>query len=248
MASTSETGHAKNEANFRSLTAFASSYGADYNPSNGYIQLPALQSLSQNAGNALLTVNSTLSDFKKAAGNRRTAFAPLNILSTRILNALMSSGADENLVANAKTLVHKIKGERITPRLTEEEKAALKAEGKESNESSSSQLSFDNRLDNFDKLVKLLGTATEYKPNEPELQLTSLSALYTIMYNCNQAVIDITAVLSQARVSRNEIFYSPLTGLFEVATTAKKYVKSLYGAGSERYRQVAGIIFTDYSA
>jgi hypothetical protein len=51
---------------------------------------------------------------------------------------------------SAKTLVRKIQGTRATPNKTEEEIATAKAEGKETKEISSSQMSYDSRLDNFD--------------------------------------------------------------------------------------------------
>ena len=41
MASNSETGHAKNVANFEDLISFCTGYGATYNPSKAAIQLAA---------------------------------------------------------------------------------------------------------------------------------------------------------------------------------------------------------------
>ena len=43
MASTSETGHAKNVANFETLISFCAGYGATYNPSKANLKVPALQ-------------------------------------------------------------------------------------------------------------------------------------------------------------------------------------------------------------
>lgn len=40
MASTSETGHAKNVANFQDLIAFVTGYGATYNPIKNALKLP----------------------------------------------------------------------------------------------------------------------------------------------------------------------------------------------------------------
>ena len=42
MASTSETGHAKNVANFQDLQSFCTGYGAAYNPTNPTISMAAL--------------------------------------------------------------------------------------------------------------------------------------------------------------------------------------------------------------
>jgi hypothetical protein len=51
MASTSETGHAKNVANLQDLISFCNGYGASYNPTKNALKLPQL--------NALLTTSQT---------------------------------------------------------------------------------------------------------------------------------------------------------------------------------------------
>ncbi|MDX2172203.1 MAG: hypothetical protein SFY56_03740 [Bacteroidota bacterium] len=43
MASTSETGHDKNVANFENLISFCVGYGATYNPSKTSLKVPQLQ-------------------------------------------------------------------------------------------------------------------------------------------------------------------------------------------------------------
>jgi hypothetical protein len=48
MASTTETGHAKNVATFEDLMSFCTVYGATYNPSKAALKLPALT--TQNTG------------------------------------------------------------------------------------------------------------------------------------------------------------------------------------------------------
>ena len=125
MVSTSETGHAKNAANFDDLISSVTGYGTAYNPSKATIKLTALQTLS----------------------------------------------------TSAKTLVRKIQGSRATAKKTEEEIATEKAEGKETKEISSSQMSYDSRLDNFDKLIKLLTSVTLYAPNEADLKVTALTTI-----------------------------------------------------------------------
>ena len=45
MASTTETGHAKNVANFEDLISFVTGYGATYNPTKVPIKLASLTTL-----------------------------------------------------------------------------------------------------------------------------------------------------------------------------------------------------------
>lgn len=243
MATTSETGHAKNVANFDELISFITGYGATYNPSKAGIKLTALQTIATNAKNAIGAVNSALPAYSNAVSAREAAFEPLSKLITRVSNAIKATDTTEQVDESAKTLVRKLQGTRATPKKTEEEKAAAKTEGKEIKEISSSQMSYDNRLDNFDKLIKLLASVTLYAPNEAELKVTALTTFYNDLKAKNAAVVAATTPLSNARISRNDILYKPNIGLVDLALDTKTYIKSLFGATSPQYKQVSKLEF-----
>ncbi len=57
MASTSETGHAKNVTNLESLITSINALGTSYNPSRDSIKLNALQNLLNESKESLNTVN-----------------------------------------------------------------------------------------------------------------------------------------------------------------------------------------------
>lgn len=243
MASTTETGHAKNAANFDLLISFVTSYGTAFNPSKAGLKLAALQTLATNAKNTLNAVNTALPAYSNAVAAREAAFEPLNKLITRVNNALKATDTTQQVDENARTLVRKIQGTRATAKKTDKEKAALKAEGKETKEISSSQMSYDSRLDNLDKLIKLLTSITLYAPNEADLKVTALTTLYNDLKAKNTAVVTATALLSNARISRNDILYKTNTGLVDIALDTKTYIKSLYGATSPQYKQVSTLEF-----
>ena len=243
MTSTNETGHAKNVSNLDDLISIITAYGATYNPTKTAIKLTALQTLSTNAKAAVNAVNAALPAYSNAVAAREVAFTPLNKLATRILNAIKATDTTDQVDDNARTLIRKIQGKRATPKKTEEEKAAAQAEGKEVKEISASQLSYDNRLDNFDKLIKLLSSITLYVPNEAELKVTALTTLYNDLKAKNAAVLAATTQLSIARIARNDVLYKANTGLVDIALDVKTYIKSLYGATSPQYKQVSGISF-----
>ena len=243
MATTSETGHAKNVANFDELISFITGYGATYNPSKAGIKLTALQTIATNAKNAIGAVNSALPAYSNAVSAREAAFEPLSKLITRVSNAIKATDTTEQVDESAKTLVRKLQGTRATPKKTEEEKAAAKTEGKEIKEISSSQMSYDNRLDNFDKLIKLLASVTLYAPNEAELKVTALTTFYNDLKAKNAAVVAAITPLSNARISRNDILYKPNIGLVDLALDTKTYIKSLFGATSPQYKQVSKLEF-----
>jgi len=243
MASTSETGHAKNVANLDELISFITGYGTAYNPSKATIKLPALQSLSTTAKAAIGAVNSANPAYRNAVSGREVAFEPLGKLTTRILNALKATDTSTQVDESAQTIVRKLQGRRATPKKSEAEIKALATEGKEVNEISTSQMSYDNRLDNFDKLIKLLASVSLYAPNEAELKVTALTTLYNDLKAKNAAVIATSIPLSNARIARNDVLYKPNTGLVDIALDTKTYIKSLFGASSPQFKQISKLAF-----
>ena len=82
MGSISETGHAKNMANFNEMLSFVSAYDTDYKPAKASIRLAELQTLSNDARNALTHLNAQYSEHRNAKIARDLAFKPLNKLIT----------------------------------------------------------------------------------------------------------------------------------------------------------------------
>ncbi len=246
MSSNSETGHAKNVANFGKLVSFCIGYGADYNPSNSGIIIEALTTMQTDSQNSINSVNASLPAYNNTIAAREGAFKPLSKLITRVMNALKAANPTAEITNKAVTLVRKLQGRRASSKLTEEEKQELIAQGKEVNEISSSQLSFDNRIDNLDKLINLLGSIPEYNPNETELQVASLTTLLGDLRTKNDAAIAATTPLSNARIARNNILYINGAGLVDKALNVKAYVKSLFGASSPQYHQISGLEFKRY--
>ena len=243
MVSKTQTGHVKNLANLDELISFVTGYGATYNPSKASLKLAALQALSTSSKNAINAVNTAIPALGNAVAARKTAFQPLNKLVTRVNSSLKATDTSGPINENANSLVHKIQGKRITAKKTEEEKAAAKAEGKEIKEISSTQMSYDMRLDNFDKLIKLLSTLPLYTPNEADLKVAALTALYNDLKTKNAAVVNATTTLSNARITRDDILYKEVIGLVDIAFDVKNYILSLFGATSPQYKQVSSLRF-----
>ena len=244
MAKTSETGHAINVANFEKLISYLMGYGTRYNPSKDLIKISNLQNVLTLTKGALDSVSMAQSAYAGAVAARKIVFEPLNKYATRILNALRASGSSEQIDASAQSLVHKIQGVRASAKKSDEEKKALEAEGKEVTEISSAQTSFDNRLANFDKLVKLLATIPEYAPNEEDLKVATLTTYCTSLGNKNQEVIAAETALSNARIARNKVLYEANTGMTDVVADVKSYVKSVFEASSPEYKQISKLSFS----
>jgi hypothetical protein len=248
MAKNSESGHVKNVANFESLISAVNGFGKAYNPSNQSIIKSELIIKAQDAGNSMKLVSNVLGRNSVAIAARTVAFKPLSKLATRILNSMRSSKTSQQVDDSAQSLVHKIQGQRASKKLTDEQKAALLDKGIVKKEISSSQMGFDDRVENFYKLVQLLSGTPEYAPNEVELQVATLTNYYNTLKTANNAVRDLDTELSNARLQRNVILYKPETGLVDKATAAKMYIKSLYGATSPQFKQVSGLAFDSIPA
>ena len=244
MASTSETGHAKNVANFDELISFVTGYRESYNPSKATIKLDALKALSDHAKTSINAVSSMEPAYKSAVAARDVVFIPLSKLTTRIMNSIRATDTTVQVDENARTLVRKIQGVRATAKKTEDEKKALAEKGKEVVEISTSQMSYDNRLDNFFKLIQLLSSVPEYSPNEKELKIEHLNTILDDLKAKNAAVVESYIPLSNARIRRNDLLYKENTGLYDVAMDVKNYIKSVFGATSPQYKQVSKIKFT----
>jgi hypothetical protein len=244
--STSETGHAKNVANFGKLVSFCTGYGAAYNPVRSTLSLNALFKMQNESQSTVYAVNVVLPAYNNAVAAREGAFKPVNKLITRVMNALKAADTTPETDAKVASLVRKLQGRRVSAKLTEEEKKALAEQGKEQIEISASQLSFDNRLDTLDKLVNLLGSIPAYNPNEEDLKVSSLAALLEDLKAKNKSVVDATTPLSNARIARNDILSKENTGLVDVALDVKSYVKSVFGATSPQFHQISGLEFKRY--
>ena len=240
MPKQNEAGNAINVANFEDLISFCTGYGAPYNPSKKSLTLPELDNKHLQAKAAMDAVNNALPANTNAINARELVFAPLTKLVTRIPYAVDASDAPANAVADVKTLVRKLQGKRATPKKTDDP-ATPPDESAQS--ISASQLSFDSRVENLDKLIKLLAGLPGYKPNETELTVASLNSMLVNMKAANSVVINSATPLSNARIKRNDELYHPQTGLLAVAADVKAYVKSVFGLSSPQYKQLTKLKF-----
>ena len=241
MPSTSEVGHAKNVANFQDLIAYCTAYGTTYNPSKTALQLTALNTLLTSAQTELSTVTTAKNTFDTVTGDRQLAFEPLKSLATKVFNYLSVTDATDQTIADAKTINNKLQGRRsknVTPENPDNGQPST------GNQVSVSRQSYDMLTENFSALIDLVSSVPSYTPNETELTVTSLTTFHGNLQTANINVMNAEVVYSNARISRDTVLYSDDTGLVDVASDVKKYVKAIFGATSPQYKQISGIKFT----
>jgi len=242
MASVSETGHAKNIANFQDLISFCQGYGANYNPAKESLKIPQLQALYQSAQDKLNATKTQKTAFDYATNERRNAFKDLKPLSTKIVNAFAVSGADALAQNNLKSINKKLQGSTSGAKKTET--TATSTTNPETTKTiSTSQQSYDRLIDHFINTIQVLEQNPVYAPNENNLQVDSLKDKLTELQTKNTNLINTYTSYSNAMIERNQILYNPLTGIIQTSKEVKQYIKSIFGANSPQYKQVSGIEF-----
>ena len=243
MATNSDASLAKNVTNFETLISVVTSLGATYNPSKDSLKLPALQTLLTAANESTIAFKNAESVKSTAVDNRQLAFDPTGTFFTRVNNALKASNSTVQADETAKTIFRKLQGKRASAKLTEEQKAALLAEGKEVNQISTSQMGYDDKVENLESLISFLQTVPEYNPNEEELKITTLQALLNDLRAKNISVMQSRITEDTARGLRKSVQNNPLTGLVDIGNDAKSYIKSVFGVKSVEYKLVSKLRF-----
>ena len=239
MPSTSETGHAKNVANFQDLISFVTGYGATYNPNKNALKLPQLNALYTASQANLADVVTKNTAYNNKVNERVVAFKDLKSLSTRLINALQTTDATSEKIADAKAFNKKMQGIRATAVQTPADPNTPAP-----NTISTSQQSYDQQIQHLAGIISVLESEPSYAPNEIDLQTATLTAKQADLTAKNSAVATAYTNVSNSRIARDITIYGTDTGLFDIATEVKKYVKSVYGATSPQFAQVKGIEFT----
>lgn len=236
MASNSETGHAKNVANFETIITICTNMGAGYQPSDNALKLPTLtaQHIACKAANS--AVKTPLIAYNDAVSDRAALFKPLSKLVTRLLAMFNRTKALKQEKDYAKTIADKIRGTKNKP---------PKVEGEDAH--STSQRSFVMRTDNFETFIGILSAEPTYMPAETDLQVTTLQAMLTNMNTNNTATDQAYQALKGVRTTRNTALYAAETGLVDTALAVKEYVKAAFGTSHANYKGISGLKFVRIS-
>lgn len=251
MSTFFETGHAKNVANLLKLNQQIATYGVAYNPSNNAIKAAVLATLYTTANSKLTAVNNLFTTWKNATNARELAFEPLAKQATQILASLQSLGIVQQTIDDFEFQVKKFRssgskltkadaGKVIAPDTPDPNAPVTTVE---TTSISTSQQSFDNKLQHFEKMILILQSVPTYNPNEVALKVTSLQTQLTNLTTLNNAANTSYANLKAARIDRNNIFYTKNTGMLDLVKLTKAYIKSLYGASSPQYHAVSSLKF-----
>ncbi len=238
MASTSEKGHAKNIANANLLNTHIIELGGMYNPSNPKLILANLQTIYTTSFSHQGEVNTLVAPYTIAVDNREDVFKPISKKITKLRKAYKATdGVTQAHLEDFMTIARKLKGIRKvknppTTDTTEEKK-----------QHSTSQLSYDQRTNNYDLLISQLKNTPNYSPNETEYRIATLQAEKDQMLQVTQAVATTFIPLNNARSIRNNSLYLSNDNLVDTFNKAKDYLFTILDSNSVQYKAIAKIKF-----
>ncbi len=237
MASTSEVGHNKNVANFNSLAQIIEEMGTLYNPSNSNITLVSLAPIQTTLTNAVSNFNETKPLYTNAVADREIATAKMSNKTSRILNSFKSLNVSKTDKDNAASLVKKIRGDnkpaKVNPNTADDKMI------------STSQMSYDSRIANFDGLISFVSSHPEYSPNETDIQIVNLKSYNQELKTLTRTVNEAGNTLITAKLERNKILYNNPENIIELSKEIKAYLKSLGEAGKPYYKAAVRLKFRD---
>jgi len=235
-----DTGDAVNIANFQQLISIFTGFGAAYDPSNVNLKLLGLNAKLTSSNAALDGLVAKRAATDSARTDRENLFNQLPGRVTKAVGYYSSTGTDANKIEDAKEFKRKIDGRRakaITPPDPNDPNAPKNI--------SSAQTGYIQQVEHLDGIIQVFTNDSLYDPNEIEIKLATLTAYSTQLHNSNTGVMNAETDEDGARITRNDEIYHPTAGLVAIARLAKEYVKALFGASSQQYKQVKGISFRD---
>ena len=167
---------------------------------------------------------------------RIAAFDGLEILCTKVTNAFSVSGASDADIKDLKTINAKIQSPG-------KKKTVVSKEGTTQQGISTSQQSYDSKINFFINFIQYLETKPFYKPNEDELKVPALQSKLAEMEATNANVDAAFFNFNQSLNDRNNEMYNPTTGLVQASKDVKKYARSIFGTNSPEYHQLNSIAF-----
>jgi len=242
---TNKKSHQQNVDNIEKLTKQVATFVPAYNSSEPRLSIANQLQLKLSGDEVLDGVMVAESDCDHAVAARTTAFEGFDGLVTRVANGIRISEVSDQTISQTESIVRDLRNKRAEEIIPPAETADGKEDEEQAKHNKIRNGSFSTRVENFNRLLKLLLTiAAAYRPNEEDLNIESLKNRYEALKNANSVCISKDADADAARRQRQIVLYAPKTGLVPVGTDVKLYVKSAYGATSPEYKSVRGLTFT----
>ncbi|MFY0481151.1 hypothetical protein ACI6PS_00985 [Flavobacterium sp. PLA-1-15] len=237
----SETGHYKNVANGLLLIERIETFPSEYKPSKKKITLVELKDYHEKGNNYITEVQQAKGNWSLIVDGRQQGFRGIKKFSTRIMGILSGTNMTKKEIETARAINVKIQGVKlIKPKEVDIEKEANEPEAKKH---SASRQSYDSLYENFSDLIELLTICQGYDPVVDEFKIVSLKGYAKGLLDYNSQMAQAEAKITDIREKRNVFMYTPETGYVDVMLDAKSFIKGLFGADSEKFKNINKISF-----
>ncbi|GAB4093509.1 hypothetical protein [Flaviaesturariibacter terrae] len=238
--------HSTNINNLAAAAAACRTLGATFAPEEESCKPAVVEAFCTDCEVTLTATYRKERLYGEARETRRALFDGQAQLGTRIVNALKSCKASEGIEQEARSLVQKVRGERIS---RQPKPAASDTPAEEiSKQISVSQTSFDNRLEHFRKMVGLCrGLGAAYKAPSADLKLDKLEERLAQMSSANSAVATAGSDYTAALIARDRLLYDKQTGIVARMDAIRTYLVASYGATSAERKLLNGLRVRDLS-
>ena len=237
MASTSETEHSKNVANFGTAIQVLQEMGSLYNPTNPNLIISNLNPIKTNLGGTITFLNNKKPVYKNAVADREILIAQLPSRLTMSLNFAKSTNISQTDKENLASQVKKMRGDKKAK--------VVNPDTAEGDSISTSQMSYDSRIANFDTYISQLSSLAEYIPNETVIQIVDLQNYHTNLTNSSTLVNSAGNELITGRKNRNDILYNNPINVIQLIREIKAYLKSLGTSAEPYYKAIVKLQFVE---
>ncbi len=226
------------------LINICTGFGNRYNPARATLQLLQLKTCHEAAILGLEDHRTASAYYTSITKEREILFNRLRPQSTRVVNALEACGAPDEIIESVRSIIRILNGKRVTPLPEPETDPAPGAEAVKIR--TTKQQTYVERAEAFAKLIALVQTQESYNPNEADLSLPSLLALYNEMVAMNNTVAQAEFDKDRTMMNLIDRINNPINGVYISGTDSKKYIKSAFGAASAEYKMVRNLRFRKY--
>ena len=226
-------------ATFEKLLGFCNAQGAVYKPSKASIQLAALNTLLTQARQSLKAADVSRTAYENALNARQTVFSTIPKMASRIIDALIASGASPEVVEDAGAIRRRFSSPAkvLIPSPGQTTLPDGTAQG-EAYQRRLSQLDLASKIENFERLVNRVSAEPLYKPNEADLTLAGLTTFAIQLRTLNKNVIVANQAMRNANRALNATLFNG-NGIHGTALATKAYVRSVFGKRSEQHKEIA---------
>lgn len=239
-----ETGHAKNVANFETVTIILLGLGAVYNPGQALILLAALQTKLTAAKAVMAAIDTAGAEKTVAVDEREGEFKDLEKYAVNIKRTAEVEINDEAFTKDLASIVRKIQGRRAGKKPVDDPATPDVDESLDAN--SVSQRSYDSLIAHLADIIALLNKQSSYNPNDVEMQIPSIEAKLAALQSKNNAAKTANAAYGNAMDNRDEVLYNDDTGIIKLVKLIKTQLARKPGKDSAAYQQIISLEFRKY--